>query len=77
VIPRLSKGLLIAVTALAMGLVLVAADSNVGTWKLNLSKSKFDPGPAPKGETLKIEAVGADGIKFAADGTDAAGKPTQ
>jgi len=59
-----------------MGLVLVAADSNVGTWKLNLSKSKFDPGPAPKGETLKIEAVGADGIKFSSDGTDADGKPT-
>jgi hypothetical protein len=59
-----------------MGLVLVAADSNVGTWKLNLSKSKFDPGPAPRSETLKIEAVGADGIKFSSDGTDSDGKPT-
>ena len=34
----------------------VAADSNIGTWKLNVAKSKFSPGPAPKSQTLKIEA---------------------
>ena len=74
---RLLKTLMLAAaTTIAMGLVLAAADSNVGTWKLNLSKSKFNPGPAPKSETLKIEAVGTDGIKFTSDGTDDAGKPT-
>jgi hypothetical protein len=57
------------------GLVLVAADSNVGTWNLNTAKSKFSPGPAPKSETLKIEAAGADGVKFTSDGTGADGKP--
>ena len=40
-----------------------AADSNVGTWKVNLAKSTYDPGPPPKGPNVtKIEADG-DGIK--------------
>jgi hypothetical protein len=61
---------------LAMGSALSAADSNIGTWKLNLAKSKYDPGPAPKSQTLKIEAWGTDGVKYTADGVDSDGKPT-
>ena len=53
-----------------------AADTNVGTWKLNLTKSKFSPGPAPKSQTLKIEAMGNDGVKFTSDGVGGDGKPT-
>jgi filamentous hemagglutinin family protein len=36
------------------------AQSNllVGTWKLNLEKSKYTPGPAPKSLTRTTEAVG-------------------
>jgi hypothetical protein len=30
----------------------------LGTWKLNLSKSKLPTGPAPKSAILKIEAAG-------------------
>jgi hypothetical protein len=53
-----------------------AADSNVGTWKVNLAKSTYDPGPPPKGpNVLKIEADG-DGIKVTNDGVDAQGKAT-
>jgi len=26
-----------------------------GTWKVNLAKSKFNPGPAPKSQTAKLE----------------------
>jgi hypothetical protein len=58
-----------------MGVSTIAADSNVGTWKLNPAKSKFDPGPAPKSQTLTIEAWGADGVKYSSDGTDGDGKP--
>ena len=29
-----------------------------GTWKLNLAKSKFSPGPAPKEQTLTIASAG-------------------
>lgn len=36
------------------------AQSNplIGTWKINLTKSSFSPGPAPKSSTLIFEAVG-------------------
>ena len=33
-------------------------DPRVGTWKLNVAKSKFDPGPPPQSQTLKIEPAG-------------------
>jgi hypothetical protein len=36
-----------------------APDAQVGTWKLNLAKSKYSPGPAPQSATTKIEAAGA------------------
>ena len=32
--------------------------SRVGTWKLNLAKSKYDPGPPPKSATRTIESRG-------------------
>ena len=48
------------------------ADPVVGTWTLNVAKSKFIPGPAPKSQTRVYEAQG-EGIKVtvrtvAADG---------
>ena len=49
---------------------------HAGTWTLNLSKSTYSPGPAPKSQTLKIEAWGDDGLKYAADGVGADDKPT-
>jgi hypothetical protein len=36
----------------------------IGTWKLNLAKSKFDPGPPPKTFTVKIETSGSNGQKY-------------
>jgi hypothetical protein len=35
-----------------------ASNSSVGTWKLNIAKTTFGPGPGPKSQTLKIEAFG-------------------
>src|SRR5262245_19862383 len=49
-------------------------DPIIGTWKLNLAKSKFSPGPPPKSQTLTYEAVG-QGYKVTNKGTDAEGKP--
>jgi hypothetical protein len=66
----------VALVVLAFSAATMAADSNVGTWKLNLAKSKYSPGPAPKSQTLKIEAWGADGVTYTSDGIDADGKPT-
>jgi hypothetical protein len=50
------------------------SNSLVGTWKLNAAKSKFDPGPAPKSLTRKVEAEG-DGVKYTFEGEGADGKP--
>ena len=52
------------------------ANPHVGTWTLNVSKSSYSPGPAPKSQTLKIEAWGDDGLTYAADGVGGDDKPT-
>ena len=53
-----------------------AADVFSGNWKINLEKSKFDPGPPPKGPNFsEIEAI-EGGLKFTNDGVNAEGKPT-
>jgi hypothetical protein len=47
-----------------------------GTWKMNLAKSKFNPGPPPKSPTIaKIEAV-EGGTKIVTDGVNAEGQKT-
>jgi hypothetical protein len=46
----------VLVAVLAFTVVAWGADSNVGTWKLNLGKSTYSPGPAPKSATRIIEA---------------------
>jgi hypothetical protein len=54
--------------------VCLAAQSEMGTWKLNEAKSKFAAGAA-KNHTVVYEAAG-DNIKVTVDGTDAAGAAT-
>lgn len=49
------------------------ADPLVGTWKLNLAKSTFSPGPAPKAVTLRYEADG-QGLKVSVDSEAATGR---
>ena len=66
---------LVAIVALAVvGSGPLQAQSNplVGTWKLNVAKSKFNPGPAPKSMTRTVEAQG-DGVKYTFDGVGADG----
>jgi len=38
-------------------------DAHIGTWKLNVAKSKFNPGPGYRSETRTYEPT-ADGYKF-------------
>jgi hypothetical protein len=53
---------------------LLASDPAVGTWKLNLAKSKFSPGPPPKSVTTTISED--DGwLVSKAEGVDSEGKP--
>lgn len=51
-----------------------AADVYTGTWKLNVAKSKYSPGPAPKAVTVVFAEKGAN-LAITATGTDGAGKP--
>ncbi len=57
-------------TAVAISLTMVlegtASAQAVGTWKLNLAKSKYQQGQAPKTTTLVYEAAGP-GIKVTVD----------
>jgi hypothetical protein len=50
----------------------LAADVNMGTWKLNEGKSKFSPGTS-KNLTVVYEATG-DSMKVTVDGVDKDGK---
>jgi hypothetical protein len=53
--------------------VCFAADSLMGTWKLNEAKSKIGAG-SPKNTTVVYEAAG-DSVKVTVDGTDGDGNP--
>jgi hypothetical protein len=54
------------------------AQSNplIGTWKINLAKSKYSPGPQPRSGITVFEAVG-QGLRITAEGIDAQGNPTK
>ena len=49
-------------------------DPFIGTWKLNLAKSKYSPGPPPKSQTATYDAAG-DGVKVTVKGTNGQGQP--
>jgi hypothetical protein len=52
-----------------------AADPWIGTWKTNLEKSTYSPGPKPTSPTtIKLESS-ADGMKSTFDGMTGEGKP--
>jgi hypothetical protein len=61
-----------AILAIGTGTAL-AADAVVGTWKLNVAKSTFSPGPAPKSQT-RIYSESAQGLTVAVKTTAADGK---
>lgn len=63
------------VFCLALTATAFAADPNVGTWKLNESKSKITPG-SPQ-NTSVIYTVEGDKYKCVVEGVDGAGKPTR
>ena len=55
----------------ASGLTIAQDNPFVGTWKLNVEKSKYDPGPSPKRQTRSWESSGVVTV----EGIDAMGKP--
>ncbi len=67
-----TRCLVSSVTCLALCSFLTGAalfaqsDPQVGLWRLNVAKSTYSPGPAPKSATTRIEAAGA-GTKVIVD----------
>ncbi|PYU20413.1 MAG: hypothetical protein DMG30_21255 [Acidobacteria bacterium] len=60
---KLSAVLSLLLATSATMLAQAQKDAHIGTWKLNVAKSKFNPGPGYKSETRTYEAT-ADGYKF-------------
>ena len=65
-------GTLLALFGAAVVCFAQAADVNMGTWKLNESKSKIAPGTIKN--TTVVYAAAGDSVKITVDGIDAAGK---
>ncbi len=68
------KKLILGLMILGFAGTASAAEVFAGTWRLNVAKSKFSPGPAPKSVTVVIAEKGADFL-VSATGTDAMDKP--
>ena len=58
-----------------LGLAAWAADDpQTGTWKLNVAKSKFSPGPPPKSQMATVVPYGKDGLKLTVEVLNANGE---
>ncbi len=69
-----TRTILASLAGIFMGIaVAFAADPNMGTWKLNEAKSKFNPG-ATKNHTVVYSAAPDDMIKVTVDGVNKDGK---
>jgi|RhiMethySRZTD1v2_1073278.scaffolds.fasta_scaffold83942_2 hypothetical protein len=55
---------------------LAADDPFLGTWKANVAKSAFSPGPPPTSVTVTIEPNGTNGIKVTVEAINAKGEKT-
>ena len=64
----------LALTAVPAAVLAQMADPIVGTWKLDVAKSTYKPGPAPKSTTIVVEQAGK-GVKVAIDAVNADGSP--
>jgi hypothetical protein len=69
-----------ATTAAAFAALLFAGatsaqskDPVIGKWNMNVAKSKFSPGPAPKSAAIVFSGSGADGVKAVFDGVAGTG----
>jgi hypothetical protein len=76
-----SFGMVLALgVVLGAGVVSLSAqgppDPRIGTWKLNVAKSKYSPGPAPQSLTVKVEPSGQGGEKVTAEFVNADGTRT-
>jgi hypothetical protein len=69
---RLLKFAIFVLAAVVCAPAFAQTNPAVGTWKLNVEKSKYNPGPAPKSLTRTLETQG-DNVKYTFDGVSAEG----
>jgi hypothetical protein len=65
--------LTLVVFILALVTVAIAAEPYVGSWKLNVAKSKINSGPPNKSQIITFTAQ-ENGLKLVAEGIDSKGK---
>lgn len=65
----------VVLAVLVSGVLLAQSNPVIGSWKLNIAKTKFSPGPAPQSVTLTYETQG-NGVKVSSEGTAADGSRT-
>jgi hypothetical protein len=75
ILNMLVVGTMLAAGSGAVAFAADASDPAVGTWVLNLEKSKFTPGPAPKSQT-RTYAQTADGMSMTITGVAPDGSAT-
>ncbi len=63
------------IASIAAGQLLAQDNPFVGTWKLDVAKSKAEPGPVAKSQTRTVVAEG-EGAKYGFEGVRADGTPT-
>jgi hypothetical protein len=63
----LAFAVVVAISLVGSGLLLAQSNPQVGTWKLNVAKSKYVNAPAPKSDTATVIAQG-DGVKVSVEG---------
>ena len=68
------KTILATLAGLSIGAAMcLAADANMGTWKLNEAKSKLNPGSTKN--TMVVYTAAGDAVKVVTDGFGPDGKP--
>jgi hypothetical protein len=73
--PVTSVGVAVTTLLVTASPLLGQSSALAGTWTMNLAKSTYSPGPAPKSQVITWERV-AGGFKCSTDSVDAAGKAT-
>jgi hypothetical protein len=71
----MKKLLTLALATLVFTVTAYAADNSLGTWKLNVEKSKYTPAPFPVKSITAVREAADNGVKVTNTGERADGSP--